>query len=48
MEVNLNWSLISFLPSYDADHIYSVYMKMPFNELLNEYWGCIFYVLLFH
>ena len=26
-------------PSYDADHVYEVYMRMPFNELLNEYWG---------
>ena len=25
--------------SYYAYHVYEVYMRMPFNELLNEYWG---------
>ena len=39
MEVKFKLESDFFFPSYDADHIYSVYMKMPFNELLNEYWG---------
>ena len=39
MEVKFKPESDFVFPSYDADHVYGVYMKMPFDELLNEYWG---------
>lgn len=39
MEVKFKPEADFFFPSYDGDFVYSIYMKMPFDELLNEYWG---------